>query len=88
MFGAQVIKPHAAYLGLPSLVGRSKNNTFAHLKQRMANKVSRWKEKLLTHAGKEVLIKSVAQAMPSYTMSCFLPLKKLCEELTAMIRQF
>ena len=54
----------------------------------MANKVSRWKEKLLTHAGKEVLIQSVAQAMPSYTMSCFLLLKKLCEELTAMIRQF
>ena len=88
MFGAQVIKPHEAYLGLPSLVGRSKNNTFAHLKQRMANKVSRWKEKLLTHAGKEVLIKSVAQAVPSYTMSCFLLPKKLCEELIGMIRQF
>ena len=54
----------------------------------MANKVSRWKEKLLTHAGKEVLIKSVAQAVPSYTMSCFLLPKKLCEELTRMIGQF
>ena len=54
----------------------------------MANKVSRWKEKLLTHAGKEVLIKSVAQAVPSYTMSCFLLPKKLCEELTGMIGQF
>ena len=54
----------------------------------MANKVSRWKEKFLTHARKEVLIKSVAQAVSSYTMSCFLLLKKLCEELTAMIRQF
>ena len=88
MFGAQVIKPHEAYLGLPSLVGRSKNNTFAHLKQRIANKVSGWKEKLLTHVGKEVLIKSVAQAVPSYTMSCFLLPKKLCEELIGMIRQF
>ena len=28
MFGAQVIEPHESYLGLPSLVGRSKNNTF------------------------------------------------------------
>ena len=69
-------------------MGRSKNNTFAHLKQRMANKVSRWKEKLLTHAGKEVLIKSVAQAVPSYTMSCFQLPKKLCEEPTGMIGQF
>ena len=60
MFGAQVIKPDKAYLGLPSLVGRSKNNTFAHLKQRVAKKVSGWKEKLRTHARKEVLIKSVA----------------------------
>lgn len=54
MFGAQVIKPHESYLGLPSLVGRYKNTTFAQLKQRMANKVSGWKEKLLTNAGKEI----------------------------------
>ena len=54
----------------------------------MANKVSGWKEKILTHVGKEILIKSVAQAVHSYTMSCFLLLKKLCEELTGVIRQF
>nr|XP_023917061.1 uncharacterized protein LOC112028598 [Quercus suber] len=88
MFGAQVIRPHEAYLGLPSLVGRSKNNTFAHLKQRVTNKVSGWKEKLLTPVGKEILIKSVAQAVPSYTISCFLLPKNLCEELTSVIRQF
>ena len=64
MFGAQVIKPHEAYLGLPSLVGRSKKNTFGQLKHRVANKVSGWKEKLLTPAGKEILIKAVAQAVP------------------------
>ena len=54
----------------------------------MANKVSVWKEKLLTHAGKEILIKSVAQAMLAYSMSCFLLPNKLCEELTRMTRQF
>ena len=85
MFGAQVIKPHETYLGLPSLVGRSKSNTFAQLKQRVANKVSGWKEKILTPARKEVLIKSVAQAVPSYTMSCFLLPKNLCDELTRVI---
>ena len=88
MFGAQVIKPHEAYLGLPSLVGRSKNNTFAQLKQRMANKVSGWKGKTLTPIGKEVLIKFVAQVIPSYTMNCFLLPKTLCDELTRVIRQF
>ena len=60
MFNAQVIKPHEAYLGLPSLVGRSKNKTFMQLEQRVANKVLGWKEKLLTPTGKEILMKSVA----------------------------
>ncbi|XP_065620312.1 uncharacterized mitochondrial protein AtMg00310-like [Quercus suber] len=54
----------------------------------MANKVSGWKEKLLTHAKKEILIKFVAQAVPAYSMSCFLLPMKLCKELIGMIRQF
>ena len=32
MFGANEIRPHESYLGLPSLVGRSKSNTFTNLK--------------------------------------------------------
>jgi len=47
MFGAQVIKQHETYLGLPSLIGRSKTNSFAQLKSKVANKLSGWKEKLL-----------------------------------------
>lgn len=88
MFGASEIRPHESYLGLPSLVGPSKNNTFAKLKQRVTNKVSGWKEKLLLTAGKEILIKAVAQAVPSFSMSCFLLPKKLCDELTSLIQLF
>ena len=88
MFGAQVIKQHETYLGLPSLIGRSKTNSFAQLKSKVANKLSVWKEKLLSAAGKEVLIKAVAQAVPSYTMSCFKLPDNLCGDLTSMIRQF
>ena len=88
MFGAQVIKPHESYLGLPSLVGRSKRNTFTQLKQRVSNKLAGWKEKLLSSAGKEVLIKAVAQAVLSYTMSCFKLPNTLCDELIGMVRQF
>ena len=85
MFGASEFQPHESYFKLPTLVGRSKNNTFANLKQRVANKVSGWKEKLLTTAGKEILINAIAQAVPSYSMSCFLLPKKLCDELTRLI---
>ena len=54
----------------------------------MSNKLAGWKEKLLSSAGKEILIKAVAQAVPSYTMSCFKLPDTLCEELTGMVRQF
>ena len=42
----------------------------------------------MTVADKEILIKAVAQAVLSYSMSCFLLPKKLCEELTSLVRQF
>ena len=48
------------YLGLPTLVGRAKYQTFAYLKDRVWKKLQGWKGKLLSKAGKEVLIKAVA----------------------------
>jgi len=88
MFGSQVIKQHETYLNLPSLIERSKTNSFAQLKTKVAYKLSGWKEKLLSATGKEVPIKVVAQAVPTYTMSCFKLLNNLCDDLTSMVRQF
>ena len=87
-FGAQVIKHHEKYLGLPSLVGRNKKNTFNSIKDKLRKKLAGWKEKLLSKAGKEVLIKAVAQAIPTYTMSIFKLSISLCEDLTSMIHNF
>ena len=44
--------------------------------------------KVIVHWRKEILIKAVAQAVPMYTMSCFLIPKGLCEETEGMIRKF
>ena len=87
-FGAQVIRQHEKYLGLPSLVGRNKQNSFKEIKERLSKKLAGWKEKLLSKAGKEVLIKAVAQAIPTYTMNCFKIPDSLCDELTSLIRNF
>ena len=46
------------------------------------------KEKLLSKARKEILIKVVAQAIPTYSLSCFKIPDTLCDELTNMIRNF
>jgi hypothetical protein len=54
------------YLGLPVYVGRSKRKAFACLKDKIWARIQGWMEKLLAKAGKEILIKAVAQAIPSY----------------------
>jgi len=87
-FGAQIIKQHDKYLGLPSLVGRNKRTTFNAIKEKLGKVLVGWKEKLLSKAGKEVLIKVVAQAIPTYTMNCFKLLDSLSDELMEMIKNF
>ena len=87
-FGAEIIKEHEKYLGLPSLVGKNKCNTFHQLLERLDNKLSRWKEKLLSNAEKEILIKTVAQVVSIYIMSVFKLPNALCDDMTSMVRKF
>ena len=42
------------------MVGKNKRNTFNDVKDKLSKKLAGWKEKLLSKAGKEVLIKAVA----------------------------
>ena len=80
-----MIKQHQKYLGLPLLVGRNKKASFSAIKDKLSKKLAGWKGKLFSKVGKEVLIKAVAQAIPTYTMSCFKISDSLCDELTSMI---
>jgi hypothetical protein len=57
------------YLGLPTVVGRSKEGAFKNLTERSHGKVGGWKGQGLSKAGKEVLVKSVLQAVPAYAMA-------------------
>jgi hypothetical protein len=76
------------YLGLPALVGRSKTSTFIGIQSRVRKKLDGWKEKFLSQAGREILIKAVVQAIPRYSMSVFRLPKKLCSSLNSMIKRF
>ena len=69
--GAEIVKHHEKYLGLPPLVGRGKRKAFNRIKDQMGRKIAGWKGKLLSNAGREILIKAVAQAIPTYTMGMF-----------------
>ena len=76
------------YLGMPSDVGNSSNGAFKYLKDRIWKKVQGWMEKCLSAGGKEVLIKSVAQAIPTYSMSCFKLPRGLCLHINSLLRNF
>lgn len=47
-----------------------------------------WKEEFLSRAGKEVLMKSVYQYIPSYIMSCFKLPYGVCKDIERMLMSF
>jgi len=76
------------YLGLPTLVGADRSDCFQYLVDRVQGKMKGWKEKLLSMGGKEVLIKSIAQAVPVFVMMVFQIPKNICKGITDAISQF
>ncbi|GAV78934.1 hypothetical protein CFOL_v3_22399 [Cephalotus follicularis] len=69
-------------------MGRSRKAMFQTIKDRVWAKLQGWKEKLLSKAGREVLIKVVTQAIPTYAMGVFKLLLCLCEDLNRMVSNF
>lgn len=43
---------------------------------------------MLSQGGREVFIKLVLQAIPTYTMACFLLPKSLCDEMERIVIRF
>ena len=58
---------------------------FAEIKEKVGKKLAGWKEKLMSITGREIIIKAVAQAIPTYTMSCFQLPKSLYDDLEGIM---
>lgn len=63
---------NSKYLGLPNLLGMRKSILLGYLKDKVKARIQSWDSKFISKAGKETLIKMVAQALPSYAMNFFL----------------
>ncbi|CAA0805992.1 RNA-directed DNA polymerase (reverse transcriptase)-related family protein, partial [Striga hermonthica] len=59
----------ARYLGLPLGIGKSKRESFEYILSVVRKRILSWKNKWLSSAGKEVLIKAVLNALPVFAMS-------------------
>ncbi|GJN16469.1 hypothetical protein PR202_gb03460 [Eleusine coracana subsp. coracana] len=76
------------YLGLLGLIGTDRTDCFLHLINRVRSKTKGWMEKLLSMGGKEILTKSIAQAIPVYAMMVFILLKIICKGIADAISEF
>jgi hypothetical protein len=76
------------YLGLPIHVGSNKAHVFGYLKDRVWQRIQGWKEKLLSNAQKEIMIKVVAQAIPTYAMGCFDLTKEICDQISRQVCRY
>ena len=76
------------YLGLPMVITRTKDQIFGFIRDRCQKTVSNWCNKQLSQARKEVLLKAITMAMPTYAMSCFKLPVKLCKDILAIMARF
>ncbi|CAD6337949.1 unnamed protein product [Miscanthus lutarioriparius] len=62
------------YLGLPTKAGRKLSDCFEYLPSQVK--------------GRDVLIKSIAQAVPTYSMSCFLLPLNICNKMRSVVANY
>lgn len=88
MLGFKEIDPKAIYLGNFFVFGNKKTKEFFYLKEKIKGRLKGWNKDMLSKVGKATLIKSVVQAIPTYTMSTFLLPSSLSEELDTIVQEF
>jgi hypothetical protein len=76
------------YLGLPTAMGRSTTAAFEFMPARIRKMIGTWSGREASCAGREILLKSVAQAVPTYSMSCFLLSKTTCKKIRSPIANY
>ena len=86
--GVSEVREYEKYLGLLAVVGRKKNVSLNFIKERVWNKLQGWMEKLLSQVGREVLLKAVVQAIPTFAIGCFKLPSGLLNDIEMMIGNF
>jgi hypothetical protein len=72
------------YLGAPLFPSEN----FNYLVQQVDRRLTGWKMKTLSWVGRNTLIKSVVQAVPTFSMSAFDVPKQTCDRMDKAIRRF
>lgn len=88
IFGFPEADSNTQCLGLPNCMNINKAAILGYLKDRVCNKIQSWDGSLLNRGGKEVLLKTVAQSIPTYAMSVFLLPIQMCKDMEQMMCKY
>ena len=67
---------------------RVPSKDFTYLEDKIATKLSGWRSKCLSYAGRRTLVNLVALSIPIYTMSSFSTPNKVCDKTDGLARRF
>ncbi|KAL4375950.1 hypothetical protein GQ457_02G034330 [Hibiscus cannabinus] len=76
------------YLGAPLKVGKNKTNVFNFINETVDKRIDGWTKRLLSFGGREIFLKSVAQALPQYIMTCYLLPRIIIDRITSSMRRY
>lgn len=82
------VNQNAIYLGIPTNVGHPCRAIFRTLVARVEKKLKDWKSKTISQTGNLVLIKPVAQSIPTYLISCFKIPQGVLDKIRSTILRF
>ncbi|XP_019096517.1 PREDICTED: uncharacterized protein LOC104768075 [Camelina sativa] len=83
-----ILKQYESVSGLPESLGGAKTKVFSFVRERIQSRTNGWTANLLSKGGREVMIKSVATAVPTFVMSSFRLPKTITSKLTSAVANF
>lgn len=86
--GFQMTEDLGKYLGVPILHEKVNRRSFQFILDKVDQRLSTWKVKSLSFAGRVTLTKAVIQALPSYVMQFAHIPRFICDEIDKRCRRF
>lgn len=86
--GIEKIENIGRYLGVPSIQGRTKKETYAYLLDKVNQKLEGWKMKHLSFAGRQIMVQAVLSVIPFYTMQSTVIPAGILSQIEQRIRAF
>ncbi|XP_015159877.1 uncharacterized protein [Solanum tuberosum] len=76
------------YLGCPLYIGRPRITYFSDLINKVVNRITGWKTKILSYGGRNTLVKHVLQSLPIHLVSAISPPSTVIKQIQNLMADF